>query len=166
VSRHTLRDIGNPELATSSRLQKGEWLVLLPVIRKRRIVNLGRQSGLSPKLEPWAERAERINPMAVTTTNRASRRARWRDRARRRDQSRTLIRHARTGAPLPIRPLAKEVRHSAPLRVLISTVGRAPLLPASIRAAGGAAIALTAVAATADKEQSSTGGATTEARPE
>ncbi len=134
---------------------------VLAIIRKRRNLNFGRRSRPQSGSTPPAQRAERIDPMALAPTDGTPGRFGGPDDARRGDRSGTLIRHARPTVPLPVGSLANAVSVSARRRPLITTVGAAPLLPPSCRSALGAAIALTAVATAAHKEQRATAWAAT-----
>ena len=68
--------------------------------------------------------------------------------------------------PAPIGSLAKAVSLFAWLRALIAAVGRTPLLPPSVRAAGLAAVALSTVAMAAHPKKRATAGGTTKTRSE
>lgn len=68
-----------------------------------------------------------------------------------------MIRHAGLGPPQPIVALAHPMQSSACVRPLVTSIGRAELLPPRSQAAHWAAVALPAIATAADAENDATG---------
>ena len=77
---------------------------------------------------------------------------------RRRDRPGTMIRHGSLAESLPVGSLTMPMSPPACFRLLVSMVGRAPLLPTRLLPTCFATVALPSVALPAEPEQSSTGG--------
>ena len=72
-----------------------------------------------------------------------------------------MIRHAGLGPPQPIVALAHPMQSSASVRSLVTSIGRAELLPPRSPSAHWAAVALPAIATAADAENDATATAVT-----
>jgi hypothetical protein len=68
-----------------------------------------------------------------------------------------MIRHAGLGPPQPVVALAHPMQLSASVRPLVTSIGRAELLPPRSPSAYWAAVALPAIATAADAENDATG---------
>jgi hypothetical protein len=73
--------------------------------------------------------------------------------ARQNDHRGTMIRHADLGPPQPVVALAHPMELSANVRSLVTSIGRAELLPPRSPSAHWAAVALPAIATAADAEK-------------
>ena len=67
-----------------------------------------------------------------------------------------MIRHAGLGQPQPIVALAHPMQSPASIRALVTSIGRAELLPSRFPSAQWAAVALPAIATAADAENDAT----------
>jgi hypothetical protein len=67
-----------------------------------------------------------------------------------------MIRHARLGIPQPIIALAHPMQWSASVRPLVTSIGRAELLPPRSPSAQWAAVSIAAIATAADAENDAT----------
>jgi len=67
-----------------------------------------------------------------------------------------MIRHAGLGQPQPIAALAHPMQSSASVRALVTSIGRAELLPPGLPSTHGTAVALPAIATAADAENYAT----------
>jgi hypothetical protein len=75
-----------------------------------------------------------------------------------------MIRHAGLGPPPPIVALAHPMQSSACVRPLMTSIGRAELLPPGLPSTHGAAVALPAIATAADAENYATGTTVTDSQ--
>jgi hypothetical protein len=92
----------------------------------------------------------------VTTADRTAPEAIALCPARQNDHRGTMIRHAGLGPPQPIVALAHPMQSSASVGPLVTSIGRAELLPPRSPSAQWAAVALPAIATAADVENGAT----------
>jgi hypothetical protein len=118
---------------------------LLPRIKKRRNLNVGRRNRRRNV-------RERVDPTAVPATKGALREDRRDHRRRLNDRTTTVICHGRERPPLAVAPLTAAVYRPTVLALLIPVIGFVSLPSPRRRSTHGSAIALTTIATDADSE--------------